>query len=256
VSGRRVKYTEAEAREAIAASFSWAESLRQLGLCSTGGAWRVLRKYAELWAIPTDHFLPNGRPPVHGRSLDELLVEHSPVRGTKIKERLYREGLKQRSCQLCGQGEEWNGSRMALILDHINGVRDDNRIENLRIVCPNCNAGLDTHCGRAARIVRESRMCERCAVEYVPKYGKQRFCSQYCGSRHANRPQQPRAVERPPLEDLLSGVLTVGYEAIGREHGVSGTAVRKWIRSYGIEPPPGRGRHAGPAPIVELRLVA
>lgn len=48
----------------------------------------------------------------------------------------------------CGQGEEWMGKKMSLILDHINGVHDDNRIQNLRIVCPNCNATLDTHCGK------------------------------------------------------------------------------------------------------------
>jgi len=51
-------YTERDARTAIAASKSWAESLRRLGLCSTGGAWRILKKYAELWQIPTDHFDP------------------------------------------------------------------------------------------------------------------------------------------------------------------------------------------------------
>jgi hypothetical protein len=45
------------------------------------------------------------------------------------------------------QGEEWVGKKMSLILDHINGVNNDNRIEN-RIVCPNCNATLDTHCGK------------------------------------------------------------------------------------------------------------
>lgn len=49
---------------------------------------------------------------------------------------------------MCGQGEEWNGKKMSLILDHINGVHNDNRLENLRIVCPNCNATLDTHCGK------------------------------------------------------------------------------------------------------------
>jgi hypothetical protein len=58
VPGRRLSYTEEEARTAIAASKSWAESLRALGRCPTGGAWRVLKKYAEIWEISTDHFDP------------------------------------------------------------------------------------------------------------------------------------------------------------------------------------------------------
>ena len=58
----------------------------------------------------------------------------------------YKEGIKKRKCELCGQGEEWNGKHMSLILDHINGNPNDNRLENLQIVCPNCNATLPTHC--------------------------------------------------------------------------------------------------------------
>jgi len=59
---------------------------------------------------------------------------------------LYQEKLKNKVCELCGQDENWNGKKMSLILDHINGINNDNRLENLRIVCPNCNATLDTHC--------------------------------------------------------------------------------------------------------------
>jgi len=77
------------------------------------------------------------------------LIENSEYRHTSnLKERLYKEGLKKRECELCGQGEEWRGKKMSLILDHINGTNNDNRIKNLRIACPNCNATLDTHCGK------------------------------------------------------------------------------------------------------------
>ena len=242
----RLSYTEAQAREAIAASVSWAESLRRLDRCPTGGAWRVLKKHAAAWEIPTDHFLPNGRPAARGRTLDEMLIEHSPVRGSKLKERLFRAGLLQRACEMCGQGEIWNGVRMALILDHINGVSDDNRIENLRVVCPNCNATLDTHCGRKLRKPPlDPRDCVRCGVEFQPKYETHKHCSRACGSRHdrTGRPNpQARRVERPPLDVLLDLLKHESYLAVARRFGVSDNAVRKWIRSDGATPPPGRGQ--------------
>lgn len=250
---RRLSYSEDQARAAIAASYSWAESLRRLGLCPTGGAWRVLRKHAARWEIDTGHFLPNGRSATPRRSLGEILVEGSPVRGTTLKERLYAAGLKSRRCEMCGQGEEWNGRRMSLVLDHVNGVRDDNRLENLRILCANCNATLETHCGRKNRIVREPRACARCETTFVPRYESQRYCSRTCGTRHSGRtgprPDRQR-VERPPVEDLRELVLRVGYRAAGRQLGVSDNAVRKWFRAYGVEPPPARGRklHPPPAP--------
>jgi hypothetical protein len=57
-------------------------------------------------------------------------------------------GLLDARCKLCGQDERWHGRRMSLVLDHINGVSNDTRLENLRMVCANCAATLDTHCGR------------------------------------------------------------------------------------------------------------
>jgi len=154
--GRPVSYSEEQAREAISTSNSWAGSLRKLGLCSTGGAWRVLKKYAQLWEISTDHFDPARAREMNFRTtkrpLEELLVEDSTCSRQNLKRRLFQEGLKEPRCELCGQDENWRGRRMAMIIDHINGVRNDNRIENLQIVCPNCAATLDTHCGRKNRV--------------------------------------------------------------------------------------------------------
>jgi transposase len=242
----KLSYTEDQARAAVEASLSWAESLRRLGLCSTGGAWRVLKKHAANWGIATDHFLPQGRPRSADRTLDELLVEHSPVRGSNLKARLFREGLKSHECEMCGQGEDWNGARMSLILDHINGVSDDNRLENLRTVCPNCNATLETHCGRKTRKPRPApRPCVRCGLEYSPNYPSQRYCSRACGVHHGGlrgpRPEL-RLVARPPAEALTALVTDNGYEAVGRLFGVSGNAIRKWFEEYDRDPPPGLHR--------------
>ena len=122
-----------------------------------GGNHRTLRLLAERLAVPTDHFDPHAvqrevlRVVSRPIPLDRILVRGSTYNRQDLKRRLYAEGLKQRACELCGQGELWRGQRMSLILDHINGEATDNRLENLQIVCPNCAATLDTHCGKALR---------------------------------------------------------------------------------------------------------
>lgn len=78
-------------------------------------------------------------------------MERSTYSRGDVKRRLFVGGLKEKRCELCGQDENWRGNRMALILDHINGIPDDHRLDNLRIVCPNCAATFATHCGRKNR---------------------------------------------------------------------------------------------------------
>ena len=124
---------------------------------------------------------------------------------------------------------------MALILDHVNGVGDDNRLENLRIVCPNCAATFDTHCGRNKPRPPRERACKRCGETFVTERRSQTYCSPSCGHRW-DRSGVPRPaarrVERPPYEQLLREIAESSYRAVGRKYGVSDNAIRKWLRQY------------------------
>jgi HNH endonuclease len=232
--------SEQEVRAAVAESLSYAEVLRRLGLRTAGGNHRTVRKYVdEIWRIPTDHFDANA---ARGRSraraatpLAEILVTGSTYHRGHLKRRLLSEGLKQPRCELCGQGELWRGRRMSLVLDHINGIHDDHRLENLRILCPNCNATLDTHCGRHNKRKHQDRPCLSCETVFHPANGGQRYCSLRCAGRgeRSRRAQiAQRRTERPPAEQLLREVADLGYLAVGRKYGVSDNAIRKWCRGY------------------------
>lgn len=235
---RRTRFTEEEARAAVAASRSYSEALRRLGLRPAGGNHATLKTCVARWEISVEHFDPRAaqRARASGtgraRPLAEVLVEHSTFHRGHLKERLYREGLKERRCEQCGQGEVWRGRPMGLILDHINGVADDHRLENLQIVCPNCAATLETHCGRQNR---RRRACEHCGEEFWPGHPRQRFCSRRCGRlappNGGPRPET-RKVARPPYAQLLREVRALGWSAVGRRYGVSDNAVRKWVRQY------------------------
>jgi hypothetical protein len=101
------RYSCEAAEAAVAASFSYAEALRRLGMCPTGGAHLVLKTWVARWGIDVSHFDPDRRAAERGRAtaqpLHELLVEGSTVRSSRLKQRLYEAGLKDRSCELCSR---------------------------------------------------------------------------------------------------------------------------------------------------------
>lgn len=252
---RTPPFTEAQLREANATGECWADALRSLGYPIRGSNYAAVRRWVGIWGVSVDHFDPNAGRKRAGASrtkpLEDVLVAGSSYSTDALKRRLFATLLKERRCEMCGQGEEWNGLRMSLVLDHISGAHDDNRLENLRIVCANCAATLDTHCGR--NIPRE-RKCASCGASFAPRHIRHRYCGQRCwgaaaGDRYRGHPHpDQRKVERPPCEQLLAEIDALGWSAVGRKYGVSGNAVRKWVRWYEAEREAGVGpRSAGPS---------
>jgi hypothetical protein len=232
-------FSEDDLRLAIAEGACWADAMRRLGYSPKGSNYQTVKGWAHRWDIATDHFDPNvGRRRASRRRakpLEEALVENSSYHRGNLKKRLLATGIKQPVCEMCGQGEMWRGERMSLVLDHINGVSNDHRLGNLRIVCPNCAATLATHCGR--NLPRE-RVCPGCNRSFAPRQIRHRYCSQKCwGKVYSQRIRgvpkpEKRKVERPSYEQLKVDLAAMSVCAVGRKYGVSDNAVRKWVRSY------------------------
>ncbi len=88
------------------------------------------------------------------KALEDILTEHSTYPTNHVKNRLFAVGLKDQWCEECGI-TEWNGKPISFELHHCNGINNDHRFENLRILCPNCHSQTQTYKGRntvAARL--------------------------------------------------------------------------------------------------------
>lgn len=213
-------------------SFSYADCIRAIGLSNRAGNYDTLKKYIKIHNISTEHFYKNNIDGllnyVNNIKIDilDILVENSTFSRTSLKRRLYKEGFKKRECEECGQGEEWRGKKISLILDHINGINDDNRFTNLRILCPNCNSALDTHCGRNkssdTKSIKNDIFCE-CGVKIYKGSDKCKKCDSF---------SQRKVSNRPSLEQLLLDIEETNYVLTGKKYGVSDNTIRKWMRKY------------------------
>ena len=126
----------------------------KLGLVEAGGNYDQVKKYLREYSIDTTHFKGRGwnaglsvttNPPT---PLEKILVEGSDFQSFKLKNRLFLAGLKKKKCEECDWAQYTDDGYLPLELDHINGNRHDNRIENLRVLCPNCHSLKPTHRGR------------------------------------------------------------------------------------------------------------
>lgn len=75
---------------------------------------------------------------------EDIFCKNSTVTRKVMRERYIHNKYTPYECSICGQKPYWNNKPMSLIIDHINGINNDNRLENLRWVCPNCNIQLPT----------------------------------------------------------------------------------------------------------------
>ncbi|PYS87966.1 MAG: HNH endonuclease [Acidobacteria bacterium] len=156
VNWRRRKYSREEFTEAWLNSSSIAQVAKRLGCNTTGGGYVSLKLAARELGLDDRHMTGQGwnigwpSNPARERviALSDILVKNSAYTTIwRLKRRLLRAGLLTYKCYLCGL-TEWNGKPITLQLDHINGAHLDHRLENLRLLCPNCHSQTETFAGR------------------------------------------------------------------------------------------------------------
>jgi hypothetical protein len=133
---------------AVASASSIAEAIRALGHEPSGTTRRWFERDVRRHGIDVSHFPPrSARGGRKRRPIDEVLVRGRQASSRDLRRRLIDEGIKEARCEMCLQAR-WNGAPIPLELDHIDGDRMNNLLENLRLLCPNCHAFTPTYRGR------------------------------------------------------------------------------------------------------------
>lgn len=136
-------YSVEQLQEIADRSTTFTDFMRKIGYISTGGkSSQALRQYCKDNGIKIPDLIKR-------RNVDneDIFKQNSKVAQTVLRRR-YTKLYPPQRCAICGQGLIWNGERLTLILDHIDGNNRNNRLENLRWVCPNCDIQLPTSRGK------------------------------------------------------------------------------------------------------------
>lgn len=210
----------------ISESSDISEVFNKYNRASCGGSYRAFKKLVKKWNISLPipkKIRKNPFEYANKRPLEEILCSNSNVGRTVLRKTIIKNKLLDNTkCSICGNSNMWNEKPMTLILDHINGIRNYNTLDNLRFVCANCNIQLDTTGNRNPNRPNKARKnyCIDCGIKISKTAVRCLKCHNI----------ELRKIERPLIETLKKDIALLGYTGTGRKYGVTDNAIRKWIK--------------------------
>lgn len=255
-------YSKEELQNIVNNSFSIKDVVRKLGYSAESGKNSdTVKNRIKKYGIDCSHFNYNGRTK---RNEENVFIKNSTA-SQQVLRRWYKRGnYTSYICSICGQEPYWNGKELTLILDHINGENHDDRLENLRWVCPNCNQQLDTtgfkkfqaqkvkckkthkkECKKECKKKRKKRnrrktykitkerkkyFCKRCGKE-IGKTKNELCNSCYQTYKAENSKMKKHNVTRNRLKFEIR---YFPFTTIAKFYGVSDKCIEKWCKKYNL----------------------
>lgn len=223
------QYSKEELQKIVKNSFSLKEVARKLGYSTDSGSNnKTIKSRLEKYNIDYSHFTSNTN--LVQRNEQNVFCENSTASQQTLRRWYIKNKYTQYKCSICGMEPIWQGKELTLILDHINGHNKDNRLQNLRWVCPNCNQQLETTGFKKIRTKAENKLqkkyyCIDCGTEI--KKGSTRCLACANKAKRIITKQFTR-------EELKQLIRTKPFTQIGNDYGISDNAVRKWCDKFNL----------------------
>lgn len=145
----KIKYTKEIIEPIVNKNINIKGVIEDVGMVYSNGSVSCINKIIKKYNIDTSHFLKGKVGSIRIiKNNNNLFIKNSKDPNQIIRNRILKFNLIEYKCNECGCDDKWRNKKLILILDHINGINNDHRLENLRFLCPNCDSIQDTYKGR------------------------------------------------------------------------------------------------------------
>ncbi len=215
-----------ELQKVVNDSNSIRDVLYGIGLSSVGGPQhKIMQERLKRDDIACEHFYQSKKGKRQPKTFDAYIKLPGLKDRRSLRIRILRENLLPYECKICSLSPIWNGNELTLQLDHIDGNTHNNRLSNLRFLCPNCHSQTPTFCGRTRPRYNFCVECKKSISSYAKRCQK---CAPLQSNRVRQSSKMPSSFELSTLRETMSHV------KIAKHYGVNRNTVFKWEKSLGM----------------------
>jgi Zn finger protein HypA/HybF involved in hydrogenase expression len=213
------KWTNQQLKDAVQSSSTMKETLEKIGFPPIGCYYTFFKKKIIELKIDNTHWKKYVGKRVEKRTLEETLEKSA---AKTIRKRIIKDKIFEYKCSICALSN-WLNNPISLQLDHIDGNNTNNKLENLRLLCPNCHSQTDTFCGRNIKSLKITKYCE-CGKLIRNESTTCRDCASKLKINTKTK------IDWPSNEELLKELESMPCISLAKKLGVSDSSIRKRLK--------------------------